>query len=260
MHDDIPEVIRQSVREPSRSRVPAPGRMVLGSVAALAIALIALFLLWPKGTPPTTNQPMETTAPVASATPAATAPPDRSASPEASPQDLMGHLRYDEAPADALELIDPNGSIQLRRAAAAAYRKMADAAAADGVRLQVISGFRSIADQTDLFFRVKEERNQSATRRAEVSAPPQYSEHHTGYAVDIGDADRPDTQLSQSFEETPAFQWLSNHAAQYSFELSFTRNNAQGVSYEPWHWRFVGDQHSLETFYRAQHLGQSSAP
>ncbi|MDE5117770.1 MAG: D-alanyl-D-alanine carboxypeptidase family protein, partial [Trichodesmium sp. St2_bin2_1] len=24
----------------------------------------------------------------------------------------------------------------------------------------------------------------------------------------------------------------------------------KGVGYEPWHWRYVGDRHSLETFYR----------
>jgi D-alanyl-D-alanine carboxypeptidase len=49
---------------------------------------------------------------------------------------------------------------------------------------------------------------------------------------------------------------LQNNAAQYSFELSFPENNPQGISYEPWHWRFVGDSHSLETFYKAQQLGK----
>ena len=31
----------------------------------------------------------------------------------------------------------------------------------------------------------------------QVSAPPGYSEHHTGYAVDIGDTEHPDTYLQQ---------------------------------------------------------------
>ncbi|MGL5033031.1 MAG: D-alanyl-D-alanine carboxypeptidase family protein, partial [Microcystaceae cyanobacterium] len=47
---------------------------------------------------------------------------------------------------------------------------------------------------------------------------------------------------------------LKNNAARYDFEMSFTPGNAQGVSYEPWHWRFVGDRASLETFYRARNL------
>ncbi|NJL20197.1 MAG: D-alanyl-D-alanine carboxypeptidase, partial [Leptolyngbyaceae cyanobacterium SM1_3_5] len=38
----------------------------------------------------------------------------------------------------------------------------------------------------------------------------------------------------------------------YGFEMSFPHGNPQGVSYEPWHWRFVGDRTSLETFYRAR--------
>jgi D-alanyl-D-alanine carboxypeptidase len=39
--------------------------------------------------------------------------------------------------------------------------------------------------------------------------------------------------------------------------MSFSKNNLQGVSYEPWHWRFVGDTNSLETFYQAKNLQQS---
>jgi D-alanyl-D-alanine carboxypeptidase len=36
--------------------------------------------------------------------------------------------------------------------------------------------------------------------------------------------------------------------------MSFPKNNRQGVSYEPWHWRFVGDKQSLETFYKAHSM------
>jgi len=36
--------------------------------------------------------------------------------------------------------------------------------------------------------------------------------------------------------------------------MSFPKDNPQGVSYEPWHWRYVGDTASLETFYRAKNL------
>ena len=85
--------------------------------------------------------------------------------------------------------------------------------------------------------------------RAEVSAPPGFSEHHTGYAVDIGDADVPDANLSVAFEETAAFEWLEVNGPRYGFELSFEEGNEQGVQYEPWHWRFIGDSDSLQTFY-----------
>ena len=70
--------------------------------------------------------------------------------------------------------------------------------------------------------------------------------------MDIGDANQPNVHLSTAFEDTSAFAWLQSHAPRYSFELSFPKGNSQGVSYEPWHWRYVGDQESLETFYNAR--------
>jgi LAS superfamily LD-carboxypeptidase LdcB len=60
------------------------------------------------------------------------------------------------------------------------------------------------------------------------------------------------TDLQVSFETTAAFRWLQQNAARFGFEMSFPRSSPQTVSYEPWHWRFVGDRHSLETFYRAR--------
>jgi len=45
---------------------------------------------------------------------------------------------------------------------------------------------------------------------------------------------------------------LEENAARYNFELSFPEENVQGISYEPWHWRYVGNQESLEIFYKNQ--------
>lgn len=173
---------------------------------------------------------------------------------ERETDNILGHLPYEEAPLSELEPITPDGRIKLRAAAAKKFKAMSAAAQADGVRLVPISGFRSIQDQQHLFFDIKAQRGQVTAKRAEVSAPPGYSEHHTGYAIDIGDARTPATNLSPSFEKTAAFKWLEKNAAYYSFELSFPRDNPQGISYEPWHWRFVGDSHSLETFYKVRDL------
>ena len=101
---------------------------------------------------------------------------------------------------------------------------------------------------------MKSERNQTAMERAKVSAPPGYSEHSTGYAVDLGDGDDPATNLSESFEQTRAFRWLQDHAASYHFTLSFPALNPQGVSYEPWHWRFEGSADALRLFEPARRL------
>ncbi|MEN9860848.1 MAG: hypothetical protein RLZZ515_1330 [Cyanobacteriota bacterium] len=167
---------------------------------------------------------------------------------------LLGHFPYREAPAADLVTIAPG--VELHRDAADALNRMQADAAADGIDLRVLSAYRSIHLQKQIFFDVKSERNQSALERAQVSAPPGFSEHSTGYAVDLGDGRAPDTNLSASFETTPAFAWLQANANRYHFTLSFPAGNAQGVSYEPWHWRFEGSAEALKTFEAAQRLSR----
>jgi len=165
---------------------------------------------------------------------------------------LLGHLPYPEALADSLVSFAPG--LELRAEAASALAAMRRAAAADGVNLSVISAFRSLDLQRHLFFDVGAERNQSPQDRARVSAPPGFSEHSTGFAVDLADGGRPDTNLSTSFETTPAFSWLSANAARFHFLLSFPKHNRQGVSYEPWHWRYEGSTEALRLFEPAHRL------
>jgi D-alanyl-D-alanine carboxypeptidase len=167
---------------------------------------------------------------------------------------LLGHFPYPEAPAATLVTIAPG--IQLRSEAARDLLAMQRAAAADGVDLRVISAFRSVALQNSLFFEVKAERNQSPRSRAKVSAPPGFSEHSTGFAVDLGDARQPDTDLSERFEQTAAYRWLLAHANRHHFSLSFPRGNPQGVSYEPWHWRYEGSAEALKLFEPAQRMAE----
>ncbi len=172
---------------------------------------------------------------------------------------VLGHFSYSEASLAELQPITGDGRIKLRATAAQKYQEMVAAARSAGVILVPISGFRSIQEQEQLFFVVGAQRNQTPAQRAAVSAPPGHSEHHTGYAVDVGDGAAPSTNLNTNFEKTKAFQWLQANAARFSFELSFPKENTQGVSYEPWHWRFVGDRGSLETFYRAKNYKPTQA-
>lgn len=165
---------------------------------------------------------------------------------------LLGHLPYGEAPAAELVSIAPG--LQLQRDAADSLQALLAAAAAEGVQIRVLSAFRSIALQKHIFFDVKSERNQSAADRARVSAPPGFSEHSTGFAVDLGDAGRPDADLSVSFVDSDAYRWLEANANRFHFHLSFPQHNRQGVSYEPWHWRFEGSAQALKTFEAAQRL------
>ncbi len=179
-------------------------------------------------------------------------PPTPKSTPKSHPDTLLNHHHYDEAPPDTLAKLNPNSEIKLRPAAQISLNAMIAKAKADGVQLGVVSGFRSIEDQDYLYFKVKAERGESAKARAEVSAPPGYSEHHTGYAVDLIDESQPATYVEESFVTTPAYRWLMKNAAFFNFEMSFPQNNKDLVAYEPWHWRYVGDQKSLELFYGDQ--------
>lgn len=169
---------------------------------------------------------------------------------ETTPDQLLNHRRYDVRETDKLVPLNPNSSLRLAPDAQKAVSEMIAKAKAEGVPLGVISGFRTLEDQNYLYFDLKAERGQSAQARAEVSAPPGYSEHHTGYAVDFIDESKSNTHLEESFETTAAFRWLEKNAAFFNFEMSFPKNNEANVSYEPWHWRYVGNQESLELFYK----------
>jgi zinc D-Ala-D-Ala carboxypeptidase len=163
---------------------------------------------------------------------------------------LLGHRAYAEAPEEDLVPLSMNREIRLRTSAAEQFEAMVQAAQRDGVQIVPLSGYRSHSEQEAIFFGVRAARGQDAQTRAEVSAPPGYSEHHTGYAVDIGDANQTNTHLDQAFEDTRAYRWMDENANRYGFELSFPRNNFQQVAFEPWHWRFTGDIESLELFYQ----------
>ncbi|CAI5523527.1 unnamed protein product [Closterium sp. Naga37s-1] len=108
---------------------------------------------------------------------------------------VLGHYAVEEAPHNDLRPVMGDGSVQLRTAAARSFLSMQDAARRDGIFLTPLSGFRSVRDQQSVFYGVKAARNQNIRQRAKVSAPPGFSEHHTGYALDIGDANSPATHL-----------------------------------------------------------------
>ena len=115
---------------------------------------------------------------------------------------------------------------------------MKAAAAGDGVVIHLISAYRDIDYQCQIFKRKLDAGLQLASI-LQVNAAPGYSEHHTGRAVDLGTEDCP--ALETEFEKTPAFKWLSANAGEYGFVMSYPKDNPLGISYEPWHWCFKAD-------------------
>ena len=137
--------------------------------------------------------------------------------------------------ADLVE-VGPNlvGRMQsLAPETASKWAEMVDAAAAGGVILLIVSGFRGIDYQAQLI-RKKINAGQSVRDILTVNAAPGFSEHHTGRAVDIATpGSRP---LTEEFEYSDAFRWLVDNASRYGFSMTYPRDNAFGFIYEPWHW------------------------
>jgi len=158
---------------------------------------------------------------------------------------ILGHLPYNETPKEKLVLIEPN--IEVHMDMRDSLLKMREEAKKDGIYLVFLSGYRSINLQNDIFYSLKSFRNQEAAERARVSAPPGYSEHSTGFAIDIGDATQRETDFETDFENTDAFRWLIKNAAKFHFKLSFNKDNKY-IDYEPWHWRYEGSIEALKVF------------
>lgn len=121
-----------------------------------------------------------------------------------------------------------------------------DAAKADGINILVRTGYRTYSHQSNLYnSKIAEFKNKgypdsdAVVEAAMVVAPPGTSEHNLGLAVDFN-------SLSESFENTKEFRWLSEYAADYGFILRYPKDKQDitGYIYEPWHYRYVGVEHA----------------
>ena len=120
-----------------------------------------------------------------------------------------------------------SSEIYLTRETYEAMEKMFHAAeAADMNGYIVTSGYRSYQRQQEVYA-------QSEPGKAQQ---PGASEHQTGLAFDVT------VETAEGFESTPQYGWLMAHAHEYGFIQRYPANKADitGISYEPWHYRYVG--------------------
>ena len=69
-----------------------------------------------------------------------------------------------------------------------------------------------------------------------MNAPPGFSEHHSGRALDLSTEGF--APLEEAFERSEAFKWLCGNGGRFGFTLSYPRGNRYGIVYEPWHWLY----------------------
>ncbi len=101
-----------------------------------------------------------------------------------------------------------------------------------GEPLTVVSGYRSAAYQKRLW--------DLGRCTDSLCAPPGFSEHQLGLAIDVFDA-----TTEKDFESNKRFRkyvsWLKNNAHLYGWTQSYQKwVDIDTYQVEPWHWRFVG--------------------
>jgi D-alanyl-D-alanine carboxypeptidase len=199
---------------------------------------------------PSTRSP-EITVPAPPATPAppAPAPPspgldlglhatDDPASPWVVVNKSLPVVPADWAPADLVVV----AGYQVRPAVQEPLAAMLAAAAADGVALELRSGFRSAAYQEGVHAGWVARVGQA--RADEVSARAGHSEHQTGLAVDVGSGSRPECDFEACFDTTPEGLWVAQRAHEFGFVVRYTAANQAVTGYAPegWHLRWVGPE------------------
>lgn len=139
-------------------------------------------------------------------------------------------------------------SQSMRDDAAQALEEMFATAKQEGIRLEVVSGYRSYSKQTTIYNR-KVKRTGSKKEADELVARPGASEHQLGLAMDVGA--KGNSSLTASFGRTKEGKWLRENAHRFGFIIRYLEGYEEitGYSYEPWHVRYVGKELS-EQIYR----------
>lgn len=136
-------------------------------------------------------------------------------------------------------------------------RELIAAAEEDGIHLAIISGYRTMERSRTLYAnKIAEYRNmgydEDAARveAAKWVAPPGTSEHHSGLAMDIVSSNyyTKYSDLVEAFENDKEAVWLRENCARFGFILRFPKDKVEitGINYEPWHFRYVGEEAAKE--------------
>lgn len=258
LHRLTPEQLRRKrLRERKRRRRRRNRRILLVLLVILLLGaawgITRAIEHW-TATAPSSSQsqsaPAPTAPPASQSTPSSSQPQSESTDVPASADPLLILANKDNPlPADYapdLAYLE-GGSYQMQSEAAAAFDRMKNAANATGLHLMACSTYRSVERQTELFNAeiqkwIEQGMDEAAAREqaATVVMVPGCSEHNTGLAVDVGSITN--QRVEEDFENEPEFAWLQEHAAEYGFILRYPADKVEvtGVTYEPWHYRYVG--------------------
>ena len=157
-----------------------------------------------------------------------------------------------------VDLFQFNDGVLVEKNVAPMLKMMLQDAAQEGINLEVVSGYRSIAQQQELVRKASfgyvlsglsiEEALQQAGK---LLGQPGADEHHTGLTVDITSADY--QGLDAGFANTAAYRWLFQNAYRYGFVLRYPKEKQEitGQEFRPWQYRFVGVENAVAMYRHA---------
>ncbi len=149
------------------------------------------------------------------------------------------------------EIVELNNGQGIDSRAYPDLQEMMDDARAEGLAPYICSSWRSSETQKRLFREetakyVKQGYSESEAeiQAARWVAVPGTSEHELGLALDIVSVDN--QRLEEEQEDTPMQRWLMAHCYEYGFILRYPKDKEDitGISYEPWHYRYVGRENA----------------
>lgn len=123
-----------------------------------------------------------------------------------------------------------------------ALQNFIDGARAAGLSVCLSSAYRPYSEQSYLYQRKVQQYGGDEAAAARIVTPPGASEHQLGLCADI--TDQFYEVKTAELEHTELFQWMLAHCHEYGFILRYPQDkqDVTGIMYEPWHFRYVGEQ------------------
>jgi D-alanyl-D-alanine carboxypeptidase len=154
-----------------------------------------------------------------------------------------------------VDLVQLKNNKSIDRRAYSDLQDMMDDARAEGLEPLICSSYRTQEKQQELydnkvnyFLQQGYEEADAKSLAAEIVTYPGMSDHQLGLAADICSVSN--QILDSSQEDTATQQWLMKNCYKYGFILRYPKDKTDitGISYEPWHYRYVGKKAAKEIY------------
>lgn len=147
-------------------------------------------------------------------------------------------------------LWNPEKELYVEQECAKAYEAMAMDAKQDKIFMRITNAFRSYSDQEVMLN--KYIKNKGIIEANKIVAPPGFSEHQLGEALDVAGAISETGENISTNQEV--WQWIADNAYKYGFMIKNVKGKERihGGIYEPWHIRFINDVDVAEYIHKRE--------